>query len=91
MDPLLNNRQKPPDIIQISPHDQRAQHFSNMRHSLGRDSVFVTIRNYNEKEEATCIEIALLLNRDYFKCFFIVPLLSLISLFLFPLKLYWSK
>jgi len=59
--------------------------------SLGRDSVFVTVRNYNEKEESTCIEIAMLLKRDYFKRFFVVPLLSLLSLFLFPLKLYWSK
>ena len=91
MDPLLEKRQKPPDIISVSPDDQRAQHFRSLRQSLGTDSVFVGVKNYNDKEEATCIELAMLLNKDYCKRLFLVPLLSLISLFLFPLKLYWSK
>lgn len=89
MDPLLDKRQKPPDIISVSTDDQRTQHFNTLRRSLGPNSVFVGVKNYNEKEEATCIELAMLLNKDYCKRIFLVPLLSLISLFLFPLKLYW--
>ena len=53
--------------------------------------MFVDVKNFNENEEATCIEIALLLNKDYVNRLLIVPLLSLLTLFVFPLKLYWSK
>jgi hypothetical protein len=58
---------------------------------MGRNSKTVNVQNYNEHEEATCIEIALLLNKDYFNRLFTVPLISILTLFIFPLKLYWSR
>jgi uncharacterized membrane protein len=50
----------------------------------------VDVKNYNENEEATCIEIALLLTKDNFNRVVIVPLLSVLSLFVFPIMMYWS-
>ena len=45
----------------------------------------------NVNEDAIIIEVALLLRPDYFSRFIIVPLLSLLTLLIFPLKMYWSK
>lgn len=53
--------------------------------------MFLDVKNYNEKEEATCIEIAMLLNPNYLNRILVVPFLSIITLMIFPLKLYWSK
>jgi len=47
--------------------------------------------NFDEKETATCIDIAMLVAPNNCKRFFLVPLLSLLTFFIFPLKLYWSK
>ncbi len=56
-----------------------------------RQGIFVDIQNYNENEEATCIEIALLLESSSFKRWVVLPILSILTLFYFPIKLYWSK
>jgi hypothetical protein len=50
----------------------------------------VNVTNLNEKEEAIHIEVAMLLRPDYVSRVMIIPLLSLLTLFIFPLKLYWS-
>ena len=52
---------------------------------------FVHVENYNEKEETTCIEVALLLKTNCFKRWVIVPILSLLSIFVFAVFLYWKK
>ena len=64
--------------------------FLEIRRQL-RQGIFADVQNYNENEEATCIEIALLLEFSAVKCFVLLPLLSLLTLFYFPIKLYWSK
>jgi hypothetical protein len=56
-----------------------------------KQGIFVDVQNYNENEEATCIEIALLLESSNFKRWVVLPLLSILTLFYFPIKLYWSK
>jgi hypothetical protein len=50
----------------------------------------VGVKNLNEIEEAICIEVAILLRPDTFKRFAIVPLLSVLSLGVFAVKLFWS-
>jgi hypothetical protein len=56
-----------------------------------RQGIFVDIQNYNENEDATCIEIALLLESSSLKRWVVLPILSILTLFYFPIKLYWSK
>ena len=51
---------------------------------------FVHVQNYNEKEETTCVDTAILVKEDCLKRWIIVPLLSLLSLFAFPVVLYWK-
>lgn len=92
MDPLLDKKPKPPDIPQ-NQTEVHERHFDKLRNEFGQraNTNFIEVINYNENEEATCIEIALLLNKDYFSRLIVVPLLSLLTVFVFPLKLYWSK
>jgi len=49
------------------------------------------VNTYDANEETTCIETAILLKRNKFKQWFVVPVLSLISLLTFPVLLYWKK
>lgn len=49
------------------------------------------VKNFNESESATCIEIAILLKSSGFKTYIVVPFLSLLTVFVFPIVLYWSK
>ena len=51
----------------------------------------VKVAVYDENEDTTCVDSALLLTRNSFKRCFLVPLLSLLSLFVFPLFIYWRK
>ena len=51
---------------------------------------FVFVENYNEKEETTCIDHAILLKYSCLKSWLLVPLLSVLSLFAFPVFLYWK-
>jgi hypothetical protein len=46
--------------------------------------------NFNEEEEATCIVTLNCLTESYFKCYFLLPLCSLLTIFYLPVKLYWS-
>jgi len=91
MDPLLDNQAKPPDIG-MSEEDRIRKHFESIRDQLEQDdSAFVDVRNYKEDEEATCIEMAVLLNKESFCHYILLMILSVITLFIFPLKLYWSR
>ncbi|MFO0116315.1 MAG: hypothetical protein ACK521_01375 [bacterium] len=47
--------------------------------------------NFNEREESTIIEIALIMKRNWFKILFVVPILSILTIFVFPLILYHSS
>ena len=51
---------------------------------------YVHVVNYNEKEESTCVEVAILLNASCFKTWVIVPLLSIITAFVFSVFLFWK-
>jgi len=51
----------------------------------------VKVVNFSEKEESTCINEAFLLCRSNFKRWLVLPLLSLLTLFIFPVLLYWRK
>jgi hypothetical protein len=46
--------------------------------------------NFNEEEEATCILSLTLLQTSYFKCYVLLPICSFLTLFILPIKLYWS-
>ena len=50
----------------------------------------VRVAVYDENEETTCVEFALLLTSDCISRWFLVPLLSLLSCLIFPLFLYWK-
>ncbi len=52
---------------------------------------FVDILNFNEKEESTCIKEAILLELSFFKILIIVPILSVCTVFIFAVVLYWKK
>ena len=55
---------------------------------LPTDVAFV---NFNEKEESTCIESITLMRLSYFKTYVLVPLLSILTIFFLPLKMYWNN
>lgn len=47
--------------------------------------------NFNEREEATCIASVTFMRQNIFKTYFLVPLLSILTIFILPLKMYWSS
>jgi hypothetical protein len=51
------------------------------------DGVNVKVKNFNESESATCVEIAILLKISGFKTYIVVPFLSLLTVFVFPIVL----
>jgi hypothetical protein len=57
----------------------------------GNNGCFVNVKNFNENEDATCIEIAMLLQKSWFKRLVVFPLLSILTLFFLPIWLYWNK
>jgi hypothetical protein len=68
----------------------RNQKFEAKKQELG-DGIFMDVKNLNEYEDATCIEIAVLLTANNLKRWFLVPILSILTLFYFPVRLYWNK
>lgn len=46
--------------------------------------------NYNENEEASCISELTYLSESCLKCYILVPLCSFLTLYILPIKLYWS-
>jgi hypothetical protein len=65
--------------------------FQELKTLLGANCTFINGINFNENEEATCIEIALLMRKDMVKRWVLCPLFSILTIFLFPIMLYWSK
>jgi hypothetical protein len=47
--------------------------------------------NFNEDEEATCIESITLLRHSWVKAYLLTPILSLLTIFILPLKMYWDS
>ena len=52
---------------------------------------YVHVENYNEKEESTCVEVAILIKSNCVKKWILVPIISILSVFVFPVFLYWKK
>lgn len=52
---------------------------------------YVDVQAYDEEEDTTYIETALLLTENRVKQWLLVPLLSILTLFVFPIFLYWRK
>jgi len=50
----------------------------------------VKVATYDENEETTCVDVAILLTSNWAKQWLLVPLLSLLSLLVFPVFLYWK-
>lgn len=46
--------------------------------------------NFNEKEETTCITSLTMLQFSCCKTYLLLPILSLFSLFILPVRMYWS-
>jgi hypothetical protein len=51
----------------------------------------VAFENFNEAEEATCMASITLLRHSWFKAYILVPILSILTIFILPLKMYWSS
>jgi len=51
----------------------------------------VKVATYDENEETTCVDSAVLLTESCAKQWLLAPLLSLLTIFVFPVLLYWSK
>ena len=47
--------------------------------------------NYDEKEESTCIKQLIYLKFRPFMLYAVLPILSLLSLFILPLIIYWKQ
>ena len=47
------------------------------------------VKQFNEKEEATVIESLTMLSFSWAKAYLLFPLLSLLSLFIYPICVYW--
>jgi hypothetical protein len=69
--------------------------FDEIRHKLvpSKDGGFplVDVKNFNDREESTIIEIAVLMNLDWVKILFVVPILSILTLMVLPIVLYWHS
>ena len=50
----------------------------------------VKVQVFDENEETTCIDKATLLTADKLKQWLLVPLISLVTLFVWPIFLYWK-
>ena len=50
---------------------------------------YVRVKAFDPAEESTAIEMACLLRSCLWKRWLIVPLLSLLTIFIFPIMLYW--
>ena len=50
----------------------------------------VAFTNYNEKEESTCITSITMLRYNNCKSYLALPILSLLTLFSLPVRMYWS-
>ena len=73
----------------------RRQGFDKLKDTDGTCTVpklpQVHVQVYDEKEETTCIEFAELLRASKLKKWLLLPLFSVLSLFVWPVILYWSK
>lgn len=70
----------------------RKEEFNEIRRKLSpQDEGFpiVEVVNYNEREEAIIIEVAIIIKANWVKRLLVVPLLSLLTIFIFPIFLYW--
>jgi hypothetical protein len=47
--------------------------------------------NFNEQEEATCMASITLIRHSKVKAYLVTPILSVLSLFILPLKMYWDN
>ena len=52
---------------------------------------FVRVATYDENEETTCVDEAILLKTSHSKQWLVAPVISLFTLFIWPVFLYWSK
>jgi hypothetical protein len=72
----------------------RQKEFIDIRRKLAghADEGFplVEVVNYNERDEAIIIEVAVLMRANWAKRLLLVPLLSILTLLIFPIFLYWS-
>ena len=50
----------------------------------------VEFKNFNDKEEATCMKSVTMLRFSSFKTYLFLPILSLLTLFVLPIRMYWS-
>lgn len=50
----------------------------------------VSFKNFNEKEETTIILSLTMLKLNPLKAYLLVPLLSILTLFALPIRMYWS-
>ena len=48
------------------------------------------VEAYNSNEEQTCINVAILLTESKLKQWVVMPLLSLVTLFVWPILVYWK-
>ena len=50
----------------------------------------MNVEDYDVREEATCIDAAILLRHDPLKAYLVTPILAIVTLFSWPIILYWS-
>ena len=74
----------------IRSKNLRQAKFEKIKAELG-EGQYMNVVNLNEYEAATCIELALLLHTSKFKKWVLLPILSIVTLFYFPVRLYWSR
>ena len=71
--------------------EESRMYFIKKREDLGAKKSQARIKCFKEEEEATYIKIAILLRPNYlFRCL-IMPILSIVTIFVFPLMIYWDK
>ena len=58
--------------------------------SAAKKLPYVLVEPYDPKEETTYVEEAILLNSSCVKQWLLTPLLSIVTVFIWPLVLYWK-
>ena len=50
----------------------------------------VKVETYDDNEETTCVDSAILLQENILKQWLVAPILSIVTLFVWPIFLYWK-
>lgn len=74
-----------------SSHIQNAPLLGDEGDLLKIPDTDIAFINFDENEESTCMHSITLMRTSFFKSYLVVPILSFLTIFILPLKMYWDN